>query len=100
MAITALIMLDLSDMVVFWWMNDWSILSASLSLLEGEPQAALKRLPPDGLPVHVRSEELEIIAPAFLGVVHGCIRTLDEHFRIASECKSSSPMACPSESLM
>jgi len=71
-------------MVVFWWMNDWSILSASLSPLEGEPQAALKRLPLAGLPVHVRREELEIIAPAFLGVVHGCIRTLDEHFRIAS----------------
>jgi len=40
-------------------------------------QAAFDGLPLHGLPIHLRFEELEIIAPVFLGVIHGRVRILD-----------------------
>ena len=50
--------------------------------LEGAAQAALERLPLDGADVHVRLEELIVVAPAVLGVVHRGVRILDQCLRV------------------
>src|SRR5213592_2216303 len=53
------------------------IMQQELSTLEGLVQAAFNRLPLHHLQIHFRLEELEIVAPPFLGVVHRRVRILD-----------------------
>src|SRR6266404_2211399 len=58
------------------------IMQQELFSPESAAQAAFERLPLDSLQVHFRLEELEIVAPVFLGVVHGRVRILDQRFGI------------------
>src|SRR5260221_4167063 len=60
------------------------IMQQELFSLEGAVQAAFERLPLHSFEIHVRLEELEIVAPAFLCVVHRRVRILDQRFGIFS----------------
>src|SRR5207302_6552379 len=60
----------------------WLVMQHKLMPLQGSAQAAFQGLPLDGPDVHVLSEELIIVAPIFLGLVHGGVRTLDQGLRI------------------
>ena len=53
------------------------IMQQELFALEGAAQATFEGLPLYGLQIHFRLEELEIVAPVFLGVVHRRVRILD-----------------------
>jgi hypothetical protein len=52
--------------------------------LEGAAQAAFEELPLDGTHVHVLGEELVVVAPLILCVVHRRIRTPDQGVRVAA----------------
>src|ERR1700730_7176343 len=52
--------------------------------LESAAQASFERLSLYRLQIHFRLEELEIVAPPFLGMVHRHVRILDEGFGILS----------------
>src|SRR5580658_1402016 len=60
------------------------IVQHELFSLEGSAQAAFQSLPLDCLQIHIRLEELEIVATVFLGVIHRCVRILDQCFGILS----------------
>ena len=54
----------------------WLVMQLKLVSFQCTPQTGLQSLTPDGLDVHVLLEEAVIVAPMFLGVIHGVVRIL------------------------